>query len=69
MDLIATIPQAAKLLHCSPVTLSRKCKSGEIVHTHKVCRRWFINLSKEWPVLFANESAPANAGTSTSAKQ
>lgn len=55
VDKIATLPQAARVLQCSPLSLQQKCKSGEIEHCCKVCGRWFINLSREWPVLFAEK--------------
>lgn len=55
VDKIATLAQAARVLQCSPLSLQQKCKSGEIEHCCKFCGRWFINLSREWPVLFAEK--------------
>lgn len=45
------------------MTVNRQCTSGDIKHAQKIGNKWFVNCSKEWPMLFPPEERedPINA--------
>ena len=68
MDKIVTLQQAARFFGCSYNGLQRAVKDGRIKYAHKVGLRWYINASREWPLLFGDEEEAARALQARTAK-
>lgn len=51
MDYIASPEQLAKIVGIEAATLRKYAREGKLKHAEKVCNRWLINATKEWPTL------------------
>ena len=51
MDYIATPDELSKLVGIDAYTLRKYARNGKLKHAEKVCGRWLINATKEYPKL------------------
>lgn len=51
MDYIASPDELASVVGIDAFTLRRHAREGKLRHAEKVCGRWLINATREWPNL------------------
>lgn len=51
MDLIATPDELQNVVGIDAFTLRKYARDGKLQYAEKVCGRWLINATKQWPSL------------------